>query len=205
MAVGRRSFARVILRDAVAYALVQARYISSAWGRPALRLLLFAYFGFCFARKASRVVIIVYAFDVAGVQGAAIVAVLQVLPGAFLAPFGSALAERADPARALAAGYVIQAVFLAAAGLAMYATAGLWLVAVLSAVAASSAAVTRPVYLATLPDVVDYPDELTLGNAASVWVDGLASVLGPLLAGIGLLLVGNADEYGPVDPGALEP
>lgn len=189
----RRSVPRVILRDALGFIAVQARYVSASVGRPALRLLLLGYFAYCFARKASRVVIVVYAFDVGGVQGAAAVAVLQVLPGAFLAPFGSALAERVDPARALAAGYAVQAMSLAAAGVAMFSGASLWLVALLSAVAASAAAVTRPVYLATLPDVVDYPDELTLGNAASAWVDGLASVLGPLLAGLGLIWIGNAE------------
>ena len=49
----------------------------------------------------------------------------------------------------------------------------------LAAAAAAAFTLTRPVYLATLPDVVEHPDELALGNAASTWVDGLASVAGP--------------------------
>ena len=181
------------LTDAVRFVAAQTRYASAALGRRALRLLLLGYFGYCLARKASRVVIVVYAFDAAGVRAAAAVAIAQMFPASVLAPIGAAFADRYDPARVLALGYAVQGVFLAATGVLMVNGASLVVVTLTSAVAASAFAVTRPVYLATLPDVVDFPDELTLGNAGSAWVDGVASVVGPLLAGIGLAVVGGGE------------
>lgn len=187
---GRSSGALI---EAARFVAAQTRYASAALGRRALRLLLLGYFGYCLARKASRVVIVVYAFDAAGVRAAAAVAIAQMFPASVLAPIGAAFADRYDPARVLALGYAVQGVFLACTGVLMVNGASLVVVTLTSAVAASAFAVTRPVYLATLPDVVDFPDELTLGNAGSAWVDGVASVVGPLLAGIGLAVVGGGE------------
>ncbi len=181
------------LVEAARFIAAQTRYAGTAMGRRPLRLLLLGYFGYCLARKASRVAIVVYAFDAAGVRAAAAVAIAQMFPASVLAPIGVAFADRYDPARVLALGYTVQGVFLAATGLLMVTGASLLVVALTSAVAASAFAVTRPVYLATLPDVVDFPDELTVGNAGSAWVDGVASVIGPLLAGIGLVIVGGGE------------
>jgi len=110
-----------------------------------------------------------------------------------VAPLAAAIADRFDPARMLALGYVVQAVGLALAGMAIYRDSGLLIVGVMAAIASAGFSSTRPVYLATVPDVVDTAEELTLGNAASAWVDGLGSVLGPLAAGIGLVLIGPAE------------
>jgi MFS family permease len=181
------------LPDAGRFIVAQGKYVGASLTHRSLRLLLMGYFGYCLARKASRVAIVVYAFDIAGVRGAAAVAIAQMFPASVLAPIGAAVADRFDPARVLALGYGIQGVFLAATGVLMSMGFSLTLVALTSAVAASAFAVTRPVYLATLPDVVDYPDELTLGNAGSAWVDGMASVIGPLLAGLGLVLIGGGN------------
>ena len=181
------------LSGSVRFVVAQAKYSTAALTRHSLRLLLIGYFGYCLARKASRVAIVVYAFDAGGVRAAAIVAIAQMFPASILAPIGAAFADRFDPARVLALGYVVQGVSLAATGYLMVMGASLGVVTLTSAIAASAFAVTRPVYLATLPDVVDFPDELTLGNAGSAWVDGLASVIGPLLAGIGLVVVGGGE------------
>jgi MFS family permease len=181
------------LSSALRFVAAQGRYVGASLSRRSLRLLLIGYFGYCLARKASRVAIVVFAFDAGGVRAAAIVAIAQMFPASVLAPIGAAVADRYDPARTLALGYAIQGVFLAATGYLMIVGASLTAITVTSAIAASAFAVTRPVYLATLPDVVDFPDELTLGNAGSAWVDGLASVVGPLLAGIGLVVVGGGE------------
>ena len=187
---------RGAIRRAASGARRQARYARGSLAHAGLRRLLFGYFGYCLARKASRVAIVVYSFDAQGVRGAALIAVIQLIPAALVAPFGSAFAERIDPARALALGYLVQAVSLMATGLAMLLGAPLPWVAICATGAACAFALTRPVYLAMLPDVVDYPDELALGNAGSVWVDGVASVVGPLLAGLGLAVVGAGPVLG---------
>lgn len=178
---------------AVIFIAAQARYVAASLSRRSLRILLIGYFGYCLARKASRVALVVYAFDKGGVQAAALVAIAQMFPASVLAPIGAAFADRYDPARMLALGYAVQGLFLALTGYLMIQQASLGSITVTSAIAASAFAVTRPVYLATLPDVVDFPDELTLGNAGSAWVDGMASVVGPLLAGVGIVAIGGGE------------
>ncbi len=171
--------------------LEQLRLTVTAVRRPALRLLLLGYFGYCLARKASRVALVVYAFDVGGVHTASIVAAAQLIPAIVAPPVGSVFGDRLSSESALTLGYVLQAVALVGTGVSMLEDWPLVVTVLLSAAAAAAFTLTRPVYLATLPDVVEHPDELALGNAASTWVDGLASVAGPVLAGTGLLLIGG--------------
>jgi predicted MFS family arabinose efflux permease len=171
--------------------LEQLRLTITAVRRPALRLLLLGYFGYCLARKASRVALVVYAFDVGGVHTASIVAAAQLVPAIVAPPVGSVFGDRRSSESALTLGYVLQAVALVGTGVSMGRDWPLVVTVVLAAGAAAAFTLTRPVYLAALPDVVEHPDELALGNAASTWVDGLASVVGPLVAGTGLLLVGG--------------
>jgi len=171
--------------------LEQFRLTFTAVRRPVLRLLLLGYFGYCLARKASRVALVVYAFDVGGVHTASIVAAAQLIPAIVAPPVGSVFGDRLSSESALTLGYVLQAVALVGTGVSMIRDGPLVVTVLLAAAAAASFTLTRPVYLATLPDVVEHPDELALGNAASTWVDGLASVAGPALAGMGLLLIGG--------------
>lgn len=174
------------------YLAEQSSYATAAFRHPSLRMLLIAYFGYCLVRKSARVAILVYAFDLGGVRAASLVAVVQLIPAALLAPLGSALAARSHPVRALAVGYLVQGLALAATGASMLLQAPLVTTAAASAVATAAFTLTRPVHLATLPDIVNEPQELTLGNASSAWMDGVASLLGPLLTAIGLHAFGAA-------------
>lgn len=171
--------------------LEQLRLTVTAVRRPALRLLLLGYFGYCLARKASRVALVVYAFDVGGIQTASLVAATQLLPAIVAPPVSSVFGERMSSESALTLGYVLQAVALVATGVSMGREWPLVVTVLLAAAAAAAFTLTRPVYLGALPDVVEHPDELALGNAASTWVDGLASVAGPAMAGVGLALAGG--------------
>ncbi len=167
------------------------RVVTAALRRPALRRLVGGYFAYCLARKASRVALVVAAFEAAGVSGAALVAAVQLLPAVVAAPLAPALTDRVSPARALTLGYLTQALGLAATGAALVLDASLGVVTVLAGVAAAAFTVTRPVYLASLPDAVRTPEEVAAGNALSAWVDGVASVAGPLLAAAALATVGG--------------
>lgn len=170
--------------------LEQLRLTVVAVRRPALRLVLLGYFGYCLARKASRVALVVYAFNVGGVRTASVVAAAQLIPAVIAPPVGSLFGDRMSSESALTLGYLLQAVALVGTGVSMAQSWPLLVTVLLSAAAAAAFTLTRPVYLAALPDLVEHPDELALGNAASTWVDGLASVAGPVVAGTGLLLAG---------------
>lgn len=173
---------------------VQFQATLGAMRRPSLRRLLLAYFGYTLARKASRVVLLVHAFDLGGVTASAFVAVAMLLPAALAAPFTAALGDRWSPRRALVAGYSAQGLALAGTGAVVLLGGTLGAVAAGAALANVAFAATRPVHQAALPDVAEHPDELALGNAATVWVDGLASLLGPLAAGLLLAAVGPGVE-----------
>lgn len=180
-------------RAAAGVAAGSARAASTALGRPALRMLLLSYFGYSLARKASRVALVVLAFTLGGVEAVAAISIAQLLPAAVIGPLGSSIGDRLDPARALGIGYAAQALGLLVTGAAVSAGAPLPAIAACAAVTNAAFALTRPVHVATLPDVAEHPDELPLGNAASVWVDGVASLVGPLLAGLGLALAGAGE------------
>jgi predicted MFS family arabinose efflux permease len=171
----------------------QARTAAVAFRRPSLRLLLASYFAYSLARKASRVALLVLAFDLGGVQATAGMAVAMLVPGVIVAPVGSALGDRISPVRALGLGYGAQAAALLATGVAVLLSAPLGIIALLASVTNAAYTLTRPVHQATLPDVAERPDELALGNAASVWADGVASLVGPLLAGLVLALAGAGE------------
>jgi predicted MFS family arabinose efflux permease len=152
--------------------------------------LLLSYFAYSLARKASRVVLLVLAFDLGGVRATAGMAVAMLVPSAMVAPVGAAMGDRMSPPRALGLGYSSQAAALAATAVAVLLDTPLWGVAVFASIANAAFTLTRPVHQATLPDVAEHPDEVPLGNAASVWVDGVASLVGPLLAGLVLAVSG---------------
>jgi MFS family permease len=176
-----------LLRRSVAR---QSRAFVTALRKPSLRYLLLAYFGHATSKKAWRVAILIYAFDVGGVRVAAAVAVAQSLAAAVVAPVGASLGDRMNPARALTIGYLLQAISLSIAGVDLVIGPSIVVTTVLAAVTSSAFTFTRPVHLAALPDVARHPDEVTLGNAATAWVDGLASMIGPLIAGAILIISG---------------
>jgi MFS family permease len=162
----------------------QTRAASVALRRPSLRWLLIAYLCHVTARKGARVAVVIYAFDVGGIHAAAWAGVSMTLVAAFVVPIGSAASDLLHPRRSLALGYLLQTLGLLATAAAITRGAELWAVVVLASLLAGAQSLTRPVHLACLPDVARQPEELTLGNAATAWVDGLGSMVGPLLVGV---------------------
>jgi MFS family permease len=181
-------FARGAIRQ-VAHDL---RVLGRALRQPSLRALLVSWFGWAMARKASRVVLVIVGYDLGGVSAAAAVTVATLLAAALAAPWGGLLGDRWSAARALSVGYALQAAALAATAVAVASGGRAEVLLVLAAGVGASSALTRPVHLGALPAVARHPDELTMGNAASASLDGLASMLGPLVAGLVLVLAGPA-------------
>ena len=170
----------------------QTRTAGRALARPSLRTLLITYFVHICARKGSRVAIVIFAFDAGGVRPAAVIAAAQTLTAAVVAPVAAGIGDRLRPTTAWSLGFAAQGVGLVATGLAMVLGASLPVVGVLAALTGATFSLTRPVLLTLLPDVAEHPDELTLGNAATAWVDGAASFVGPLLAAALVLISSGA-------------
>lgn len=158
---------------------------------PALRRVQLAFAGFNAAEYGVWVAMLVYAYEQGGATTAGVIAVVQLLPAAAVAPLAAGTAD-ANPGRMLALGYGLQAAAMAVTAvlLALDAPAGAAYAG--AVVAASAVTLTRPAQAALLPTLVDGPEQLTAANAVCGWVESSSVLVGPALAGA-LLGVGGPE------------
>jgi MFS family permease len=155
---------------------------------PLTRVVL-AYAVFAATQNAAWIGMLVYAFAQGGATTAGVVAVVQLLPAALVAPLAAGLADRRAPSRVLAGGYVVQVVGMLATAVAM--AADVASAAYAAAVVASVAvATTRPAQAVVMPALVSSVEELTAANAVTGWVESAGAVASSLVTGILLALAG---------------
>lgn len=171
-----------------------------------LRRALLAFLVFSVAEWATWIALLVWAYQERGVQGAAVVSVVQLLPAVVVAPLGSVLGDRPNRGRVLAVGYALQATTMLLTAAALVTDAPFVLTCAGGVLVTCAIALTRPVHNATLPSISHTPAELVAGNSASITAEGIGGFLGPLICGVllgtfgpgsvflafGLLLVGAA-------------
>ena len=102
-----------------------ARVFAAVLRRRSLRRVLLAFFIFNAAEWATWIAMLVYAFTKGGTTAAGLVALIQLVPAALVAPFGSVLGDRMRRDRALAAGYAAQAATMAVTAFALWSEAPL--------------------------------------------------------------------------------
>ncbi|HEX3830775.1 MAG TPA: cyclic nucleotide-binding domain-containing protein, partial [Solirubrobacteraceae bacterium] len=157
---------------------------------PRLRRVELAFAGFAMAEYGVWTAILVYAYTRGGTTTAGLIAVLQLVPAAVVAPLAAAVTDRRGGAFALALGYALQAMAMGATGALMLAgapPAGVYAAAV---VAASAVTLSRPAQASLLASLVEHPDELTAATAASGWMESASALAGPALAGLLIALDG---------------
>lgn len=160
-----------------------------------LRRVLLAFLLFSAAEFGTWVAILLYAYERTGPLSVGIVALVQLVPAALLAPAAAALGDRFPRERVLAAGYASQATTMLATGVAMAGGAPPVVTYALAAVAASSLVVTRPTQSVLLPSLAMAPEDCTTANGASGFIEG-AGLLGGPLAAAAILVVGTpADVF----------
>jgi Cyclic nucleotide-binding domain/Major Facilitator Superfamily len=156
--------------------------------RP-LRRVEVGYFGFSFAEHATWLATLVYAGQQGGPSEVGAVAVVMLLPAFVLAPFAAYAGDRFAPQRALAAGYVAQALSMGATAAAMAADKPL-LAYAFATVAATCVSFTRPVMGSLLPVLTHAPAELVAANVVANMIEQAGLFVGPATAGV-LMAVGS--------------
>ena len=156
----------------------------------ALRRTMIAYATYCMVEVAIWVAIILYAYAEGGTTLAGVVAVIQLLPAAFIGPALAGFGDRMSRGTALVLGQSGVAVTTALTTVALLASAPVVVVILASVLATTAIAVVRPLHFAALPQLAHSPRELVSANALSSAAEGMSLFLGPILAGLGAQVAG---------------
>jgi hypothetical protein len=159
-------------------------------GNPGLLRVELAFVGFNVAEWATWVSILAFAYGVGGAAATGLVAVVQLVPAALVAPVASIAGDRYRREWVLLGGYLAQSLSMLVTAIALVTDAPVPLVYGLAALAATSITVTRPAQNAILPTLARTPDELTAANVASSWTESVSVLAGPALAALLLGLSG---------------
>jgi Cyclic nucleotide-binding domain/Transmembrane secretion effector len=153
-------------------------------GNPGLLRVELAFVGFNVAEWATWVSILAFAYQVGGAAATGLVALVQLVPAALVAPLASIAGDRFRRERVLLGGYLAQSLSMAATAAALLLDAPAPLVYGLAALAATSITITRPAQNALLPVLARTPEELTAANVASSWTESVSVLGGPALAAL---------------------
>lgn len=149
---------------------------------PALRRVEAGFLLFTAVEFGTWIAVLLFAYRATGAASVGVVALAQLLPAAFIAPFASSLADRFDRGGVLVGGYLVQAAAYGATAIGMLAGAPPVLVYAFAAAAAAAISVTRPTQGSLLPALSRTPEELSAANGISGTVEGIGLLLGPLAA-----------------------
>jgi MFS-type transporter involved in bile tolerance (Atg22 family) len=156
----------------------------------ALRRLELAFAAFNGAEWGVWVAILVYGYAHGGANGAAAIALIQLIPSAVLAPSLATLADRKRPGRVLLASYLAMAASMGAVAAAIALSAPVAVVFALAPLVNLALSVPRPAQAALLPGLVSTPIELSAANVVSSWMENVSVLIAPAVSGL-LLGVGG--------------
>jgi hypothetical protein len=172
------------MRTVLAYLSRLVGVVRTVSGNPGLLRVELAFVGFNVAEWATWVSILAFAYQVGGAAATGLVALVQLVPAALVAPLAAVAGDRYRRERVLLGGYLAQAVAMAGTAAALLADAPVPLVYGLAALAATSITITRPAQSALLPSLARTPDELTSANVASSWTESISVLAGPAVAAL---------------------
>jgi MFS family permease len=170
-----------------------ARVFALAARNGELRRLELAFGAFNGAEWGVWIALLVYAYgDGGGATAAGVMALVQLIPSALLAPVLSTFADRMRPGRVLFAGYLLQALTMGVLAGAIAVGAPRLVVFALAPLTTLAITITRPAQAAVLPSVVRSPEQLTCANVVAGWMEGGSVFVAPALAGV-LMGIGGTE------------
>jgi MFS family permease len=171
------------------------RVVAAVVRDPNLRRVQTAFLGYNMTEYATWIAILVFAYGRGGAAAAGIVAMVQLIPSGIVAPFAAFAGDRFRRERVLLAGYVIQAVSLGVASVALAMDLPIVLTYGIVTVASASLTFTRPAQAALLPGITRSAEDLTAANAVSGLAESAGIFVGPFIAGLLLSRFGPASVY----------
>jgi MFS family permease len=155
-----------------------------------LRRVELAYLLFSMAKWGTRVAILVVAYENGGAAETGLVAAIQLIPAAIVAPLASVIGDRMRRDRALVLGYAVQTVAVGALAAALYWEVPVALIYTLAAMFAASVTLTRPVQSALFPQLARSTDELVAENVVAGTISNAMMLVGPVVYGALIALDG---------------
>jgi len=149
-----------------------------------IRHLELAYAGAITSEWAFTVALAVFAYERGGARDVGILGLVRMAPAALATPFTAAFADRYERERALVVVSLLSGAALAASALLFYESrseAGIFAFAAAHAIVST---LCRPTVSALLPSLATSPQQLIAANGLSITLEGLGTLIGPLLAGL---------------------
>lgn len=155
-----------------------------------LRRTIAAYFLDAQVEMAVWIAILMWAYAEDGAALAGIVAVVQLVPAALLAPVLAGLGDRMPRGTALTISHLVVAIGVGLTAVAILFDAPDVVVVGASTLATVAFSIVRPLHFAAAPHLARTPVELVSANALSSLASGIALFTGPLVAGVTAQAVG---------------
>jgi MFS family permease len=169
---------------------------SDVFRNPDLRRLELGRVSSVTAEASAAVALGVYAFTRSGALAVALIVTVQMLPGAFTAPWLSATGDRFRRERVLCVCELGRALVVAGMAACAYEGAPVWVVGLLAAALSVVSATFYPARRSLVPLLVGSVRELTSANVVSSTLQSGGLMLGPILAGA--VLAANGSDVWPV-------
>jgi predicted MFS family arabinose efflux permease len=163
---------------------------------PQLRRAELAFAAALTSEWAVTVALAVVAFDDGGAAGVGLVALIRMVPSAIGTPVITAFADRTRRERALATVSILRAVTIGGAAVVLAVGAPHVFMYALVVLATAAMTVFRPTHSSLLPLLCTTTAELTGANVVRGVLESLATLVGPVVAGVLLAASGPASVFG---------
>ena len=157
--------------------------LGAAVRNPDVRRVQLAWGAAIAAEWAHFVALGVYAFEEGGAAAVGIAGLIRLAPAAILAPFAASLGDRVPRERFLFVLTLVASIALSCSAVAAFADVAVGVYA-FAAVFGIATTLIRPTLQALLPSLARSPEELIASNGATSTIEGLGTLVGPLLAGL---------------------